>query len=98
MRVRSAEAMRTVRASLSRTTWSTTSLPAGPLAHTRRQNEARVETGSSRTRDDAVARAQPAVDRRPALGHAGDDDRVVVRRPRRHKARATRRGGRFGRP
>src|SRR5213078_1868904 len=48
-RVRSAEVMRTRIVSLSRTTCSTTSLPAGPLAHTRRHNEARLEIGSSRT-------------------------------------------------
>src|SRR5207248_3885265 len=47
--VRSVEGIRTRIVSLSRDTCSTTSLPAGPLAHTRRQNEARLDTGSSRT-------------------------------------------------
>ena len=41
--------MRTRIVSLSRANCRTTSLPAGPLAQTRRQNEARVEIGSSRT-------------------------------------------------
>ena len=48
-RERSAEGIRTRIVSLSRTTCSTTSLPAGPLAQTLRQNEARLDTGSSRT-------------------------------------------------
>src|SRR5262249_43369477 len=48
-RVRSTDKTRTVNVSLSRPTWSTTSLPAGPPAQTLRHKPARLATGSSRT-------------------------------------------------
>ena len=69
--------MRTFIVSLSRDTCSTTSLPAEPLAQTRRQNEARLDTGSSRTGDDPVARLEAGLARRSALRQTGNDDRVL---------------------
>ena len=76
-RVRSADRMRTFIFSLSRATCSTTSAAgraAGPDAPPER-GEARDRLVAHR--QDVVARLQPGLARRAALGQAGDDDRVL---------------------